>query len=70
MEIGKPLAVATVTNLEEPIPPCGACRHVIAEFNPEAVLIMYSAKSKKYIVKNLKEIFPQPFTIKKWTACS
>lgn len=61
----KPLAVAVVTDLEEPIPPCGACRQVIAEFNPEAVLIMYSAKSKKYIVKNLKEIFPQPFIIEK-----
>lgn len=61
----KPVAIAIVTDLEEPIPPCGACRQVIAEFNPEAVLIMYSAKTHNYIVKNLKEIFPQPFIVKK-----
>jgi len=59
----KPLYVAVVTDLEEPIPPCGACRQVIAEFNPKAVIIMHSAKTGKTIVKNLRELFPQPFKL-------
>ncbi|WP_440059263.1 cytidine deaminase [Thermogladius sp. 4427co] len=60
----KPIAVAVVTDMDEPIPPCGACRQVIAEFNDEAVIIMYSIKSGKLVVKNLRELFPSPFKIK------
>jgi len=61
----KPIAVAVVTDLEEPIPPCGACRQVIAEFNPEATIIMYSVKTGKYVVKNLRELLPNPFQLEK-----
>ena len=59
----KPLYVVIVTDLEKPIPPCGACRQVIAEFNPEATIVMYSVKSGEKIVKNLKELFPSPFKL-------
>ncbi|MEL9908940.1 MAG: cytidine deaminase [Desulfurococcus sp.] len=61
----KPVAVAIVTDMDNPIPPCGACRQVIAEFNPKALIIMYSVKSGKTIVKNLEELFPQPFILEK-----
>lgn len=61
----KPVAVAIVTDMDNPIPPCGACRQVIAEFNPNALIIMYSVKSGKMIVKNLGELFPQPFILDK-----
>ncbi|MCD6196355.1 MAG: cytidine deaminase [Staphylothermus sp.] len=60
----KPIIVAIVTDYEEPIPPCGACRQVIAEFNPEATIAMYSTKSKKLVITNLKQLLPTPFKIK------
>jgi len=58
-----PLAVAIVTDMDKPIPPCGACRQVIAEFNPRALIIMHSVKTGETIVKSLEELFPQPFSI-------
>lgn len=60
----KPIAVAIVTDLEEPIPPCGACRQVISEFNKDALIIMYSIKSRRTVVAKLSELFPSPFTLK------
>lgn len=60
----KPVAVAIVSDTDEPIPPCGACRQVISEFNPEATIIMYSVKTGRKIVTNLGEIFKNPFRIK------
>jgi len=60
-----PLAVAIVTDMDKPIPPCGACRQVIAEFNPRALIIMHSVKTGETIVKSLEELFPQPFSIER-----
>jgi len=57
----KPLVVAVIANTEKPIPPCGACRQVIAEFNPEATIVMYSVKSGELIIKNLSDLLPIPF---------
>lgn len=59
----RPVAVAIVTDLDDPIPPCGACRQVIAEFNPYALIIMYSVKSKKRVVARLDELYPNPFKL-------
>ncbi|MCC6011346.1 MAG: cytidine deaminase [Desulfurococcaceae archaeon] len=59
----KPLIVAVVSDTEKPIPPCGACRQVIAEFNPDATLVMYSLKSREIVVKSLSELLPHPFRI-------
>jgi cytidine deaminase len=59
----KPVAVAIVTDYNKPIPPCGACRQVIAEFNPKATIIMHSIVSKETIIKNLSELLPNPFLI-------
>jgi cytidine deaminase len=60
----KPLVVAVVADTEKPIPPCGACRQVIAEFNPNAVVVMYSTKSRELVVKNLAELLPSPFSLR------
>jgi cytidine deaminase len=57
----KPLVVAVVADTEKPIPPCGACRQVIAEFNPEATIVMYSVKSGKLVIKSLLDLLPIPF---------
>jgi len=59
----KPLIVAVVADTEKPIPPCGACRQVIAEFNPDTVMVMYSVKSRELVVKSLSELLPSPFRL-------
>lgn len=59
----KPIAVAIVTDLDTPIPPCGACRQVLAEFNPMAMVVMYSVKTGRRIVSRLDDLFPYPFKI-------
>ncbi len=58
-----PIAVAVVTDYPKPIPPCGACRQVIAEFNKDALIIMHSIVSKETLIVKLSEIFPEPFKI-------
>ncbi len=58
-----PQIIVIVTDYSEPIPPCGACRQVIAEFNPKAMIVMYSIKSRKKIVTSLDKLFPQPFKL-------
>ncbi len=59
----KPIVVVIVTDYHEPIPPCGACRQVIAEFNKDAMIVMYSTKSKKKIITNLTKLYPDPFKL-------
>lgn len=59
----KPVAIAVVTDYNKPIPPCGACRQVLAEFNQELRIIMHSIKSGETRIFNLKDIFPIPFKI-------
>jgi cytidine deaminase len=55
-------AVAVYTDTDEPTPPCGACRQVIAEFNPDALIVM--ASRKKTVVVRLSELLPHAFTRK------
>ncbi len=56
--------IAIVTDMGEPIPPCGACCQVLAEFNPDIEVIMYSVKSKKAVITKLSAIFTKPFRLK------
>lgn len=53
--------VVVYTDTEEPTPPCGACRQVIAEFNPDAVIVM--ASPRKVVTKRLSELLPNAFTL-------
>lgn len=59
----KPVKIAVVTDLENPIPPCGACRQFIAEFNPDVEIILHSASSGKTVKTRLSELFPNPFKL-------
>ncbi len=59
----KPIAIAIVTDYNRPIPPCGACRQVLAEFNHEIRVIMHSTRSGETKIVNLKDLFPIPFKI-------
>lgn len=49
------------TETKEPVSPCGACRQVIAEFNPEATIISYSLSSGEKKQWALKELLPHYF---------
>ncbi len=60
-----PVAIAIVSDTEEPIPPCGACRQVLAEFNPDMVVVMHSVRSGKTYAARLSELFPSPFRLRR-----
>ena len=52
-------AIAIVAASREPIVPCGACRQVLAEFNPN--LLIYSATSGDEVSEfHLEHLLPQP----------
>lgn len=56
-------AVALMSDTEEPILPCGACRQVLAEFNPD--LMVFSATRKgKFVSRRLSKLLPDPFNRK------
>lgn len=38
------IAIAVVADCKIPVPPCGACRQVISEFNPEMPVILGNLK--------------------------
>ncbi|MEY2571875.1 MAG: cytidine deaminase [Verrucomicrobiota bacterium] len=53
-------AVVVVTPTETPTPPCGACRQVINEFNPDAEIFCFGEKD---VVQQftLSELLPRAF---------
>ncbi|MDD2206571.1 MAG: cytidine deaminase [Aminobacterium sp.] len=55
-----PLALAVVGTKGKPCYPCGACRQVLWEFNPEMILVFENGENKLQIV-SLRELFPYPF---------
>ena len=44
-----------------PCPPCGACRQVLAEFNPDMFVVLESPN--KTIVMNVNELLPLSFSL-------
>lgn len=58
-----PEAVA-VTNLSGgPCPPCGACRQVLAEFNPEITVVLENGEGSLLFL-SLKDLLPVPFNFR------
>lgn len=53
-------AIAVVGDSEAPTVPCGCCRQVLAEFNPEMRVIM-GARSDDVMVMTLDELLPEAF---------
>jgi cytidine deaminase len=53
-------AVAIVGDSESPTVPCGACRQVLAEFNPQMRLIM-GGRTDEVLVMGLDELLPEAF---------
>lgn len=54
------VAIAVVGDSEAPTVPCGNCRQVLAEFNPEMRVIM-GGKSDDVMVMTLDELLPEAF---------
>lgn len=52
-----------VTDTEEPTPPCGACRQILSEFNPDLSITMVGLKNGQK-QKSLRQLFPDPFRLK------
>jgi cytidine deaminase len=68
----KPVAMA-ITGLtedgitEEPVPPCGNCRQVIAEEesrNSQKIRIILSGKNKTYVIESISSLLPLQFNKK------
>jgi cytidine deaminase len=55
-------AVAVVNAKGGPCAPCGACRQVIFEFGPEAIIIFPGAKGRKEL--HITELLPEGFRLK------
>ncbi len=53
------VALALVTEGPEPVPPCGACRQVLAELAPHATVL--SAAGKDLRMWSLDELLPDAF---------
>jgi len=50
-----------VTDGDEPVPPCGACRAVLAEFSPELPVLAEAGGNRKDWT--LAELLPLPFRL-------
>ncbi len=53
-------AIAIVGDSESPTVPCGTCRQVLAEFNPEMRVVM-GGRADAVSVMRLDELLPEPF---------
>lgn len=56
----KIVSVAVVAGRAKPVSPCGACRQVIAEFSPNAEIVMANLKGM-ILVENLSHLLPAQF---------
>jgi len=57
----KPRAIAVVT--KDGGTPCGACRQVMAELNPEMVVIIAAMDATQYRTTTVRELLPGFFTL-------
>jgi cytidine deaminase len=52
--------VAVVTDADPPVSPCGACRQVLSEFAPDAVVV--SVGSRTTLSWRVAELLPAAFS--------
>ena len=60
----RPVAVAVVANISD-IVPCGACRQVLAEFDPEMTLVLAGANGDDRRIVSLAVLLPAAFKFEK-----
>lgn len=56
-------AIAIYVDADEPFPPCGACRQVMAEFN-SSLTIVFSNRTRT-VMTDLTQLLPGAFYLKK-----
>ncbi len=54
-------AILLVSDSEEPVPPCGACLQVLAEFSGEDMTVISIGKKGDRAVYRLSELIPRAF---------
>jgi cytidine deaminase len=52
-------SIAIASDSKEFLPPCGACRQVLAEFNPSIEIILTTSDGRSRVM-SLAELFPLP----------
>jgi cytidine deaminase len=60
----RPTAVAVVVN-GKPVPPCGACRQVLAEFRSDMPVVLASSTDAHQEVTSLDALLPEAFRFEK-----
>jgi cytidine deaminase len=55
-------AIAVVNNQDVPCSPCGACRQVIYEFGPDAIVFFQSARG--WTESHITQLLPEGFRLK------
>ncbi|MFY2561331.1 cytidine deaminase [Corallococcus terminator] len=58
----QPVAVAVVANTATPVPPCGMCRQVMAEFGPPQMQVRSRTPRGDEMRYSLGELLPHAFT--------
>lgn len=60
-DLGRPVAVAVISDATVPVPPCGACRQVLAEFGGGVPVLCCSADAGQRVVRTVAELLPGAF---------
>jgi cytidine deaminase len=55
-------ALAVIADTPDPVAPCGLCRQVLAEFNPDCPVLLANTAGRWHLT-NLKELLPQAFRL-------
>jgi len=53
-------ALAVIADTSEPVPPCGLCRQVLAEFSPNCRVLMANTAGR-WRLASLQELLPLAF---------
>jgi len=56
------IKLVVVADTKEPCSPCGACRQVLFEFNPDISILMVNLEGKR-LVMTARELLPKPFVL-------
>lgn len=59
---GRPIACAVVGDTQQPLTPCGACRQILAEFNPDMTIYCEGAAGSRAEF-SLRELLPHHFEL-------
>lgn len=57
-----PIAIAVIADTINPISPCGHCRQMLYDFNPDMQVIMATTRSTDVLIKNIRELLPYTYS--------